>query len=163
MDEGPYEADTTKETDTTEQAAAPTPKDTINIESGDKNDNDDKDEEDDNTLHPRTARKQGCDNHTEEPILSEDSDDDHDDNDHDEHYSESSDDESKKKKRPRRTPKSTIRTPKKTHWSGNPLPAAQEAATVLVEIGVTHNVAKFMLANGLDKITDIQQLTRETI
>ena len=57
VDEGPYEADTTEETDTTEQAAAPTPKDTINIDSGDDNDNDNKDEEDDNTLHPRTARK----------------------------------------------------------------------------------------------------------
>ena len=57
VDEVPYEADTTEETDTTEQAAAPTPKDTINIDSGDDNDNDNKDEEDDNTLHPRTARK----------------------------------------------------------------------------------------------------------
>ena len=45
MDEGPYEADTTEETDTTEQAAAPTPKDTINIDSGNDNDNDN-DEED---------------------------------------------------------------------------------------------------------------------
>ena len=52
VNEGPYEADTTKETDTTEQAAAPTPKDTININSGDENNNDDKDEEDDYTLHP---------------------------------------------------------------------------------------------------------------
>ena len=60
VDEDPYEADTTKETDTTEQAADPTPKDTINIDNGD--DNDDEDEEDDNTLHPRTSRKQGCEN-----------------------------------------------------------------------------------------------------
>ena len=50
-DEGPYEADTTN------QAAATTPKDTINIDSGDDNDNDDEDEEDDKTLHPRTVRK----------------------------------------------------------------------------------------------------------
>ena len=85
MDEDPYEADTTKETDTTEQAADPTPKDTINIDNGD--DNDDKDKEDDNTLHPRTSRKQGCENRTEEPIFNEDSNDDHDDNDHDDHYS----------------------------------------------------------------------------
>ena len=41
MDEGPYEAYTTEETDMTEQAAAPNPKDTINIDSGDENDNDD--------------------------------------------------------------------------------------------------------------------------
>ena len=107
VDEGPYEAETTKETDMTEQAAAPTPEDTIN--SGDDNDNDDedndKDEEDDKTLHPRTARKQGCENHTAESLSNDDSDDDHDDNDHDDNYSESSDDENKKKKkRPRRTP-----------------------------------------------------------
>ena len=59
--EGLYEVDTTEETDMTEQAVAPTPEDTIDI--GDDNDNDDKDKEDDNTLHPRTARKQGCENH----------------------------------------------------------------------------------------------------
>ena len=115
VDEGPYEADTTKETDTTKQAAAPTPKDTINIDSGDKNDNDDEDEEDDNTLHPRTARNQGCENRTEEPLFSEDSDDDNNENEHDAHYSKSSNDESKNKKRPISTPKSTIRNQKKTH------------------------------------------------
>ena len=71
----------------TKQAAAPTPKDTINIDSGDKNDNDDEDEEDDNTLHPRTARKQGCENHPEESLFSDDSDYDHDDNDPDYNYS----------------------------------------------------------------------------
>ena len=79
VDEGPYEADTTKETDTTKQAAALTLKYTINIDSGNDNDNnnDDKDKEYDNTLHPWTARKQGCENNTEEPLFSEDSDDDH--------------------------------------------------------------------------------------
>ena len=163
VDEGPYEADKTKETDTTEQAAASTPEDTISIDSGDNNEIDDKDEEDDNTLHPRTERKQGCENRTEKPLFYKDSDDDHDENDHDDHYSESSDDKSKKKKRPRRTPKSTIRNPKKTHWSGNPLPVAQEVATVLVAIGATRNVAKFMVADGLDEISEIQKLTRETI
>ena len=98
VDEGPYEADMTGETDTTEQAADPTTKDTINIDNGDNND--DEDEEDDNTLHPWTSRKQGCENRTEEPLFSDDSDNDHGDNDHNDHYSESSDDESKKKKRP---------------------------------------------------------------
>ena len=44
MDEGPYEANTTEETDTTEQAADPTPKDEINIDSDDNNDNNDKEE-----------------------------------------------------------------------------------------------------------------------
>ena len=43
------------------------------------------------------------------------------------------------------------------------MPAAQEAATVLVAIGATHNVAKFMVADGLDEIAEIQKLTRETI
>ena len=132
VDEDPYETDTSKETDMTEHASAPTPKDTF--QSGDENNND-KEKEDDNTLQPRTARKQGCENRKVESLLSDNSDDDHDDNDHDDNYSESSDDENKKKKRPRRTPKSTIQTPKKNHWSGNPLPAAQETATVLVAIG----------------------------
>ena len=163
MDEGPYETDTTKETDMNEQAAAPTPKDTINIDSGDDNNNNDKDEEYNSTFHPRTARNQVCKNRTDEPLFSNNSENDHDDNDHDYNYSESSDDKNKKKKIPRRNPKSTIRTPKKTHWSGNPLPAAQEAATVLVVIGANPNVAKFMVANGLDEINEIQQLTREMI
>ena len=109
-------------------------------------------------MHPQTARKKGCEERGEESLFSEDSDDDHND-----HYSESSDYESKKKKKSRRTPKSTIRTPKKTHWSGNGLPAVQEAATVLVAIGANRNVAKFMVADGLDEISEIQKLTREMI
>ena len=157
VDEGPYEADTTKETDMTRQTAAPTPKDTIDIGGGNNNDNDEEDKEDDNTLYPWTSRKQGCENRTEEPLFYDDSDDDH------KNYSESNDDENNKKKRPRRTPKSTIRTPKKTHWSGNPLPDAQEAATFIVAVGVNPNVAKFIVSDGLDEITEIQQLTRETI
>ena len=36
-------------------------------------------------------------------------------------------------------------------------------ATVLVAIGATRNVAKVMVANGLNEIAEIQQLTRETI
>ena len=136
VDEGPYEADMTKETDMTEQAAAPTPKDAINIDSNNDNNNDDEyeeyinpdtkddgDVEDNNTLHPQTARKQGCEEREEESLFSEDSKDDHDDNDHDDYYSESSDNKSKKKKKSRRNPKSTIRTSKKTHCSGNGLPA----------------------------------------
>ena len=75
--EGPYEVDTTEETDMTKQAADPTPEDTIDI--GNDNDKDDEDKEDDNTLHPRTARKQGCENHPEESLFSDDIDDDHDD------------------------------------------------------------------------------------
>ena len=43
------------------------------------------------------------------------------------------------------------------------MPAAQEAETVLVEIGANPNVAKFMVVDGLDEIAKIQQLTRETI
>ena len=78
--ESPYEVDTTKDMDMTEQAAAPTPEDTIDI--GDNNDNDDKDKEDNNTLHPRTARKQGCENDPEqESLFSGDRNDDHDEND----------------------------------------------------------------------------------
>ena len=73
VDEGPDGDDTTEETDTTKQAAGLTPKDAINIDSNEDNDKDNEDEEDintdtkddgdvedDNTLHPRTARKQGC-------------------------------------------------------------------------------------------------------
>ena len=50
VDEGPYEIDTTEETDTTEQASAHAPEDTIDINNN--NDNNDKDEEEDSTLHP---------------------------------------------------------------------------------------------------------------
>ena len=105
VQEGPYEADTIKKTDTTKQAAASTPKDAIDIDSNDDNDNDDKyendinanakdggDVEDDNTLHPWKARKKGNEDREEESLFSEASDDDHDD-----HDSESIDDESKKK------------------------------------------------------------------
>ena len=94
----------------TEQAADPTPEDTIDI--GNNNDNDDKYKEDDNTLHPRTARKQGCENHLEESLFSEDSDDYHNGNEPDDDYSESTDDENKKKKSKRKTPNSTIRIPR---------------------------------------------------
>ena len=52
----------TEEADMTDQAAAPAPEDTIEI--GDNNDNNEcahgQDEDDNNTLHSRTARKQGC-------------------------------------------------------------------------------------------------------
>ena len=133
----------------TKQAAAPTPEDMIDI--GDNDNYNDEDEEDDKTSHPRTARKQGCENHPEESLFSDDSDNDHDDNDPDDDYSESTDDENNKKKRPRKTPKSTIRIPSKTHWSGNPSPAAQEAEIVLVAIGAKPNVYKFMVSDGLDK------------
>ena len=149
LDEVPYEVDTAEETDMTDQAAAPTPKYMIDI--GDNNDNDDEDEEDNNTLHPRTERKQGCENHPEESLLSEDSNDYHDDNDPDDDYSESTNDENKKKKSKRKNPKSTIRIPRKTHWLGNPSPAAQEAEIVLVAIGAKPNVSKFMVSDGLDK------------
>ena len=46
VDECPYEADMNEETDTTEQAAAPTPKDAINIDSNARNDNNDEDKDD---------------------------------------------------------------------------------------------------------------------
>ena len=117
-------------------------------------------------MHPQTARKQGCENDPEEESLfSNNSDNDHDDNDPDDDYSESTDDKKKKKKKKnkRKTPTSTIRTPGKTHWSGRTSPAAQEAANVLVEIGANPNVAKFMVSDGLDKITEIQELTSATI
>ena len=94
--EGPNEVDTTEEVGMTKQAAAPAPEDTIEI--GDDNNNDEwahgQDEDDDNTLHPRTARKQGCENYPEEESLfSNESDNDQDDNDPDDDYSQSSDDE----------------------------------------------------------------------
>ena len=163
QDEGLDEADTTEEADTTKKVAVSTPKEAIDIDSDDDKDNDGKDKDDfnadttdggdvkdDNTLHPREARKKGNEESDEDTLFSNDKD-----NNHDDHNSESSDDESEKKK--------SRRTPKKTHWSGNRLPAAQEAATVLVAIGATRNVASFMVAGGLNKIAEIQKLTRETI
>ena len=150
----------------TEQAAAPTPEDTIEI--GDDNDNNEwahsQDEDDNNTSHPRTVRKQGCEqNPEEESLLSNESEDDHDENDTDDNYSQSSDEENKKKKSKRKTPTRTIQTPGKTHFSGRSSPAAQESANVLVAIGAKPSVSKFMVMDGLDEITEIQELTRETI
>ena len=82
----------------TEQAAAYTLKEPINIHNHDNNENDDEGHDDisydtkydgefkyDNTLHPRTARKQGCEEPEEEPLFSEDSDNEQYENDHDEH------------------------------------------------------------------------------
>ena len=165
--EGLDEADTTEEADTTKKAAASTPKDAIDIDSDDNKDNygEDKDEinadaidgaddEYDNTLHPPKARKKGNEESDDNSLFSKDKD-----NNHGGHESESSNDESEKKK--------SRRTPKKPHWSGNGFvgqwKAKQEAATVLVAIGVTRNVASFMVADGLDEIAKIQQLTREMI
>ena len=85
--EVPYEVDTTEETDMTKQAADPTPDGTIGIGDDDDNDNNDKDEEDDNTMHPRTARKQGYENHPEESLFSDNINDDHNDNDPNDDYS----------------------------------------------------------------------------
>ena len=59
----PYEADTTKETDTTEQAAAYTPKDPINIDSDDDNDNYEKYQDDinaDTKMMVRSKTKTSC-------------------------------------------------------------------------------------------------------
>ena len=61
--EGPYEVDTTEETDMTKQADAPTPEDSIDISDNNNNNDEDKD---DNTLHPRTAMKKGFESHPEE-------------------------------------------------------------------------------------------------
>ena len=88
--EGPYEVDTTEEADMTEQAAAPAPEDMIAI--GNDNVNNEwahgQDEDDNNTLHPQTARKKGCENNLEdESLFSDKSDNDHDDNDPDDDYS----------------------------------------------------------------------------
>ena len=142
--EGPYEVDKTEEADMTKQADAPAPEDTIEI--GDNNDNDKwahgQEKDDNNTLHPRTGRKQVCENYPEESLFSKDSNDDHDDNDPDDNYSQSADDENKKKKSKRKTPTSTIWTPRKTHWSGRTSPAAREAANVMVVIGAKHNISK---------------------
>ena len=85
--EGPYEVDTTEETDMTKQAAAPAPGYTIEI--GDDNDDNDEwahgQEEDDNNISlPCPARLQGCENDPEEESLfSNKSDNDNDDNDPD--------------------------------------------------------------------------------
>ena len=162
----PYEADTTKEADMTEQESAPAPGDLIEI--GDDNDNDGgvhdpygQDEDDDNISLPRPARLQGCENDPEEESLfSNESDDDNDENDPDDDYSQLSDGADKKKKSKRKAPKSTIWTPRMSHFSDRKSPAKREAADVLVAIVAEPNVAKFMVMDGLNRITKIQELTR---
>ena len=143
----------------TEQAAAPAPGDTIEIDNN--NDNDEwahvQDKDDNNILLSWPARLQGSENDPEEESLfSNKSDNDNDDNDPDDDYSQSSDDAKNKKKIKRKTPKSTIRNPRKFHFSGRTSPAAREAADILVAIGAETNVAKFMVMDGLDRITKIQ-------
>ena len=96
----PYEADTTKETDLTKQAAATAPGDPIEI--GNDNENDDPD----NQLF---SAKSDDDNGGNDP---------NGDNDPDYNYSQSSNDADKKKRSKRKTPTSTIRTPRNTHWVG---------------------------------------------
>ena len=152
----PYEADTTEEADLTEQAADPAPGDPIEI--GDDNDNNGwsqdqhgQDEDDNNISPSRPPRLQGCENDPDDKeLFSSESDDDNDDNDPDDDYSQPSDGAYKKKRSKRKTPTSTIRTPRKTHWSGRKSPDEQEAADVLVAIGAEHNIAKFMVMDGLD-------------
>ena len=80
----PYEAETTKEADMTEQSAAPAPGDPIEI--SDDTDNNDwahsQDKDDDNISLSRPARLQGCENDLDdESLLSNENDDDNGDND----------------------------------------------------------------------------------
>ena len=42
-------------------------------------------------------------------------------------------------------------------------PDEREDAYVLIAIGAKHNVTKFMVMAGLDRVTEIQELTRGTI
>ena len=42
-------------------------------------------------------------------------------------------------------------------------PDEQEAVDVLVAIGAEHNVARFMVMDGLDCVTEIQELSKGTI
>ena len=165
--EGLNEADMTEEADTTKKAAASIAKGVNEIDINDSKDNDGEDEDDinaeatdggddkyDNTLHPPKARKKGNEESDEESLFSKDKD-----SNHDGHDSDSSNEENEKK--------NSRRIPKKTHWSGNGFvgqwTVTQEAATVLVVIGATCNVASFMVGDGLDEVAEIQQLTRETI
>ena len=94
----PYEADTTEDTDLTEQSAAPTPGNPIEIGDDNKNDYTD-----------------------DQQLFSAKSDDDNDgndpdgDNDPNDNYSQSSDGADNKNKSKRKTPTSTIRTPRNIH------------------------------------------------
>ena len=91
QDEGLDEADMTEEADTKKKVAASTPKYAIDIDRDNNKDNDGKDKddfnadttdfgdiEDDNTLHPREARKKGNEESDEESLFSNDKENDHD-------------------------------------------------------------------------------------
>ena len=124
--ESPYEADTTKKADMTKQAAAPDPGDPIEI--GNDNNNDGwahgQNKDDDNILLPRPTRLQGCENNPDdESLFSNKSNDDNDDNDPNDAYSQPSDGMDKKKNSKRKTPTSTIRTTRMSHFSGRKSPA----------------------------------------
>ena len=81
-----YEADTTKETAVTKQAAAPAPGDPIEID-------------DDNDNNGRSRDQQECEKNPDDQLFSAESYDDNDNNDPDDEYSQSTDDEKKKKKK----------------------------------------------------------------
>ena len=162
---GPYKSidksDTTKETALTEQAAVPNTGDPTEI--GDENGSD-----------GRSQDQQECANNPDDELFSAESDNDNDNNDPDDNnnpddeYSQSNYDENKKKKKKkkrskRKTPTSTILTPRNTHWAGMRTPEEQEDADVLVAIGAKHNVARFMVMNGLVCVTEIQELSKVTI
>ena len=118
--ESPYEADTTEEADMTNQVATPAPGDPIEI--GDDNDNDNdgwshdqhgQDKDEDNISLTQPPRLQGCENDPDnKELFSDKSNDDNDDNDPDEEYSQPSNGADKKKRSKRKTPTSTILTPR---------------------------------------------------
>ena len=165
--EGLDEDDTTEEADMTKKAAASIPKGANDFDSNKDKDHAGKDEDDikseatdcgdekdENTLHPPKAWKKGNEESDDESLFSKNKG-----SNHDGHDSESSNDESEKK--------NSRKTSKKPHWSGKIFigqwTTVQEVAIVLVVIGATRNIASFMVGDGLDEISDIQKLTRETI
>ena len=148
----PYISLDDKAADLALQAAVPDP-----IEIGDDNENDNNNS-DDNLF----STDSDDDNGDNDPNGENDPDDDNDPNDH---YSQSIDDEKKKKNKrsKRKTPTSAIRNPRNSHWAVMRTPEEGEAADVLVAIGAEHKIAKFMVMDGLDCVTEIQELSKVTI
>ena len=134
------------------QTAVPDP-----IEIGDDNNNDNNGQSQDH---------QECANNTDDDLFSADSDDDNDNNypnDDNDPMTNNLSQPKKKKRSKRKPPTSAIRNPRNAHWAGMRTPEEGEATDVLVAIVAEHNVARFMVMDGLDCVTEIQELSKGTI
>ena len=119
----------------------------------------------------KAAKKAPLSDSDDESLFNTDHDDDDDDNDPDnDKDGDGSEDESSDEDEsvePQAPMNPAIKAKMIPHWSGfghrGQTNSRQEAAVVLKAIGATQTVATFWVNDGVDTISEIQQLTKETI